>query len=262
MRKLLFTSLVILLLSMSLVITDSSSIKFLIQTQGATPKPSHTSIIQPSNVTIGPDGKIEPSTAPIIAQGNTYTLTRELSNSNLHIQRSNITFNGANYTVYGCIFIERDYVKVENTVINSGGLGILVTGSHSVISNNIFFHNLADLQLNNGYATVIGNNDTGGAYMAFYVVSDYNNLTRNSLKEMSVSGNHNTVAENTVIYLENQGKDNIYLNNIVNGTLQTIPKQTNPIQLWTAIGTALIITVVVASVSLVYFKRRKKVSTG
>jgi hypothetical protein len=94
--------------------------------------------------------------------------------------------------------------------------------------------------------------------MAFYVVSDYNNLTRNSLKEMSVGGNHNTVAENTVQYLENEGKDNIYLNNIVNGTLQTsIPKQTNPVLLWTAIGTALVITVVVASVLLVYFRRRQ-----
>ncbi len=212
-----------------------------------------------SNVTIHADGKIEPSTAPIIIQGNTYTLIGELANSNLHIQRSGIAFDGANNTVYGCIFIESDHVTVENTVINSGGLGILVNGISSVISNNIFFHNLADIQLNKGYATVTGNNDTGGAYMAFYVVSDYNNLTRNSLKEMLVGGNHNTVAENTVQYLENEGKDNICLNNIVNGTLQTsIPKPTNPISGFELpIAFVVAISICIVSVSLVYFRRRK-----
>jgi len=210
------------------------------------------------NVTIDMNGRIEPSTAPIVANGSIFTLTQDLPNCTLHIQYSGITFDGTNHTVYGTIKIENDHVTVENTVINSGGLGILVNGISSVISNNIFFNNLADIQLNKGYATVTDNNDTGGAYMAFYVVSDYNNLTRNSLKEMSVGGNHNTVAENTVQYLENEGKDNIYLNNIVNGTLQTsIPKQTNPVLLWTAIGTALVITVVVASVLLVYFRRRQ-----
>ncbi len=213
-----------------------------------------------SNVTIHADGKIEPSTAPIIIQGSTYTLTGELSNSNLHIQRSGITFDGANNTVYGCIFIESDHVTVENTTINSGGLGILVNGSHAAILNNIFFNNLADIQLQSGYSTVTGNNDTGGAYRAFYVNSDYNNLTKNNLKEIAVFGSHNTIEQNTVEYLSNQkGNDNIYLDNIVNGQVQSsTPKPTSPISGFElAIAFVLAISICIASVSLVYFRRRR-----
>ena len=213
-----------------------------------------------SNVTIHADGKIEPSTAPIIIQGSKYTLTGELSNSNLHIQRSGITFNGANNTVYGCIFIESDHVTVEDTIINSGGLGILVNGSNATILNTIFFHNLADIELQGGYSTVTGNNDTGGAYMAFYVNSDYNNLTKNNLKEIAVFGSHNIIAQNTIEYLSNQeGIDNVYLDNIVNGQVQTsTPKPTSPISGFElAIAFVLAISICIAFVSLVYLKRRR-----
>jgi hypothetical protein len=213
-----------------------------------------------SNLTIHADGKIEPSTAPIIIQGSTYTLTGELSNSNLHIQCSGITFDGANNTVYGCIFIESDHVTVENTTINSAGLGILANGSHAAILNNIFFHNLADIELQGGYSTVTGNNDTGGAYMAFYVNSDYNNLTKNNLKEIAVFGNHNTIEQNTVGYLSNQkGHDNIYLDNIVNGQVQSsTPKPTSPISGFElAIAFVLAMSIFIAFVSLVYLKRKK-----
>ena len=216
-------------------------------------------IQSPSNVTIHADGKIEPSTAPIIIQGSAYTLTGELSYSNLYIQRSGITFDGANNTVYGCIFIESDHVTVKDTTINSGGLGILVNGNHSVISNNIFFHNLADIQLQSGYSKITGNNDTGGAYMAFYVNSDYNNLTKNNLKEIAVFGSHNIIAQNTIEYLSNQkGYDNIYLDNIVNGKVETVtPKPTFPISGFElTIAFIVAISICIASISLVYYRRR------
>ncbi len=217
------------------------------------------------NVTICPDGRIEPSIAPIKIQGSTYTLTGDLLNSSLHIQRSNVTFNGANYTVYGRIWIENDYITVDNTVINSGSLGILVNGSHTVISNNIFFRNLADISLpggpSTGYAKVIGNNVTSGAYSTFYVDSDYNNLTKNNLVEILVGGNHNVIANNTVdrLYME-CGDGNIYLDNIVKGQLQTsTPEPLSPILRWMSIDVTVIIIVIlaIAIVSFVYFKRRK-----
>ena len=122
-------------------------------------------------------------------------------------------------------------MTVENTTINSAGLGILANGSHAAILNNIFFHNLVDIELQGNYSKVTGNNDTGGAYMAFYVNSDYNNLTKNNLKEITVFGSHNTIAQNAIEYLSNQkGHDNIYLDNIVNGQVQSsTPKPTSPI---------------------------------
>jgi acetyltransferase-like isoleucine patch superfamily enzyme len=224
-----------------------------------------STVLEPSNVIINDEGKIQPPTAPITSQGNTYTLTGDLPNSNLNIQRSGITFNGVNFTVYGRITIESDYVTVANTTINSGGLGMLVNGSHSVIANNVFFHNLADISLNSGYATVAGNNDTGGAYRVFYVNSDYNNLTKNDLKGIEVGGNHNIVAENTLDYLFKGGKDNIYLNNIVDGKVETsTPQPTFPsfaFEIAAIIVTALVVFIAIA---VFIYKRvtNKKSSKG
>ena len=223
-----------------------------------------STVLEPSNVIINDEGKIQPPTAPITNQGNTYTLTGDLPNSNLNIQRSGITFNGVNFTVYGTITIESDYVTVANTTINSGGLGILVNGSHSVIANNVFFHNLADISLNSGYATVAGNNDTGGAYRVFYVNSDYNNLTKNDLKGIEVGGNHNIVAENTLDYLFKAGEDNIYLNNIVDGKVETsIPQPTFSsfvFEIAAIIVTALVVFIAIAV--FIYKRATTKKSTN
>lgn len=202
-------------------------------------------------VTIGEDGKIEPPTAPITNQGNIYTLTGELSNTNLDINCSGVLLNGANFTVYGRITINGNYVTVMNTTIDSGSLGILVLGNHGVISNNIFYHNLADMSIGGDYTTVIGNNDTGGAYRVFYVNSNYNNLTKNQLKGIEIGGDHNIVANNTVEYLYGiEGKNNTSLNNMVDGQLQTItPQPTFPtveFETTIIIVIALIICIIVA----------------
>lgn len=178
------------------------------------------------DVTIGGDGKIDPPTAPITSQGNSYSLTEDLSNTNLDINCSNVLFNGANFTIYGRITINGNNVTVMNTTIDSGSLGILVLGNHGVISNNIFYHNLADMSIAGDYTTVTGNIDTGGAYMVFYVNSNYNNLTKNQLKGIEIGGDHNMVANNTVEYLYGiEGKNNTSLNNMVDGQLQTITPQ-------------------------------------
>jgi hypothetical protein len=215
-----------------------------------------STVLEPSNVIINDEGKIQPPTAPITSQGNTYTLTGDLPNSNLNIQRSGITFNGVNFTVYGRITIESDYVTVANTTINSGGLGILVNGSHSIIANNVFFHNLADISLNGGYTTVAGNNDTGGAYRVFYVNSDYNNLTKNDLKGI--------VAKNTLDYLFKAGEDNIYLNNIVDGKVETSTSQpTFPhfaFEIAVIIVTALVVVIAIAV--FIYKRATTKKSTN
>ena len=51
-------------------------------------------------ITINEDGTIDPATAPIQREGNTYTLLRTIEES-IVIKRSNIVFDGAGNTIYG-----------------------------------------------------------------------------------------------------------------------------------------------------------------
>jgi hypothetical protein len=139
-------------------------------------------------VTILPDGTIEPQTAPINYVEYSYSLTGELNNASINIQRSNVTFNGAGYTVHGSVYLQGDYITVHNTTISSGGLGVLSNGSYNQIVNNVFFYNIADISLLGDHTTVSGNIDTGGAYRVIYVDGDYNNITGNELKGIEVTG--------------------------------------------------------------------------
>jgi hypothetical protein len=178
-------------------------------------------------VTILPDGTIKPQTAPINYVEYSYSLTGELNNASIHIQRSNVTFNGAGYTVHGSIYLQGDYITVHNTTISSGGLGVLSNGSYNQIVNNVFFYNIADISLLGDHTTVSGNIDTEGAYRVIYVDGDYNNITGNELKGIEVTGNHNWVAYNAVDYVTKNGVGNTFLDNIADRHVSTVaPKPT------------------------------------
>ncbi len=164
-------------------------------------------------VTILPDGTIEPQTTPINRIGYNYSLTGELNNASIDIRRSNVTFNGAGFTVHGSIYIQGDYITIHNTTISSGGLGVLANGSYNRIVNNVFFYNIADVSLLGNHTTVSGNIDTGGAYRVIYVEGNYNSITENKLKGIEVRGNHNWIAYNEVDYLSKNGLNNTYLDN-------------------------------------------------
>jgi hypothetical protein len=177
-------------------------------------------------VTILPDGTIEPQTAPINRVGYSYSLTGELNNASIDIRRSNVTFNGAGYTVHGSIYVQGDYITVHNTTISSGGLGVLANGSYNQIVNNVFFYNIVDISLLGNHTTVSGNIDTGGAYRVIYVEGDYNRITENKLKGIEVRGNHNWIAYNEVDYLSKNGMNNTYIDNEVDRVYP--PEQTTP----------------------------------
>jgi hypothetical protein len=180
-------------------------------------------------ITILPDGSVEPQTSLIIRVGTSYVLTAELNNTGIDIQCSNITVNGAGFTVHGGITLQGDCITVYNMTISSGGLGILVNGSYNRIVNNVLFYNLADISLLGNYTTVSGNIDTGGAYRVIYVDGDFNNVTGNELEEIEVSGSHNWVAHNAVEYVVKNGVDNTYEDNDVDGHVITVaPEPTTP----------------------------------
>lgn len=92
-------------------------------------------VIPPINsVYIRADGNIEPSTAPITIENNVYTLTGDLTNTTLKIERDGIILDGAGYSIIGndihfhagVDISNRTNITVRNLVINQFGTGILM----------------------------------------------------------------------------------------------------------------------------------------
>ena len=87
--------------------------------------------------------------------------------------------------------------------------------------------------------------------------------TKNDLKGIEVGGNHNIVAENTLDYLFKAGEDNIYLNNIVDGKVETsIPQPTFSsfvFEIAAIIVTALVVFIAIAV--FIYKRATTKKST-
>jgi hypothetical protein len=153
------------------------------------------------SISINADGSIEPSTAPIVCQGNVHTLTENISGSMI-IHRSNIVIDGAGYTLYG-----------------NGGTGIDLTNdsTKSPSPQNIWdvtIENLAILGFHFGINTNGGGNDT--FYDDYIVTSMYDNavaisfwgcggnivsycsLIGDSTVTMQLNSSNNTITENNI----------------------------------------------------------------
>jgi hypothetical protein len=96
----------------------------------------------PEPITIGNDGTINPSTAPISKTGNSYTLAADLKNYSIIIECNNITFDGAGHTLQGLsqatglAIHNATKVTIKNLKINQFSFGIAVTGAYNVITTN------------------------------------------------------------------------------------------------------------------------------
>jgi hypothetical protein len=94
-------------------------------------------------ITIRSDGSIDPSTAPIQREGDTYTLTSDVNCNTILIQRDHLVFDGAHHTIelFGGIAIsQRENVTFKNTIIKAG-LAISLSGSNNKIIGNTFHIN-------------------------------------------------------------------------------------------------------------------------
>ena len=98
------------------------------------------------------DGSIDPASAPIQRNGETYSLTDNINNTTIAIERNNITLNGNGYKILGNfnstgIFINnREGITVKNFEIRNHHVGIRiltdvfherVTGNHTISGNTI-----------------------------------------------------------------------------------------------------------------------------
>jgi parallel beta-helix repeat protein len=173
-------------------------------------------------ITINSDGSINPPTAPIQRVDNTYTLTNNINNCTIEIQRSNTTVNGAGFTIQG--FTE----LYEGVMITyAGGAGIQLSNVNNVTienfniktfisgielddsSNNTITRNAINAPscIELGYSDgnqIIGNTMTGEQDGIEGVASSYNNIVGNSfdggagvdLMRGSAYSNYNTIAQN------------------------------------------------------------------
>jgi hypothetical protein len=64
-------------------------------------------------ITIKDDGSIEPSTAPIRRVGDTYTLTGNIFDNSIVVQRSNIVIDGTNYLLQGERITGTDFYELQ-----------------------------------------------------------------------------------------------------------------------------------------------------
>lgn len=90
---------------------------------------------------IGSDGTVSPSDAPVLQVGDIYTLTSDV-NGSIAVFGNNLVLNGNGHTVIssfgssGIMLHGTTNVTLENLVIEGGAFGIYVQGEENSIVNN------------------------------------------------------------------------------------------------------------------------------
>jgi len=161
------------------------------------------------------DGSIDPPTASISRDGDTYTFTGNIYDS-IVIQRGDIVVDGAGYTLQstgseiGIDLTGRSNVTIKNTTIKNSWYGIWLDSSpnNSVSGNNITANSYDGIWLgSSSNNSISGNNITnngGGIYMESS--SNYN----------SVSGNNITANNEYGIWLFSSSNNSVSKNSITN----------------------------------------------
>ena len=167
------------------------------------------------------DGSVDPPTAPILREGDFYTLTGNVTSdaAGIVIQRGNMILDGAGYTLQGTgggtgIFLsEEGHVTIKNTNIKSFDYGIkLYTSfSNSIVGNNITNNGWDGIHLwdSSDYNIISGNN----------ITINGNGISLDSSSDNSVSGNNITNNGNG-IYLRESSNNKFYHNNFIDNIQQ------------------------------------------
>ncbi len=170
-----------------------------------------------NHVYIRSNGNIEPSTSPITAHNNVYTLTDDLTNTTLKIERDGITIDGAGHSITGhstsyqegIDISNRTNVTIKNVVINQFGVGVLMQNaqSNSLTANKI--STFSAFMLDNSDNNYIANNTSTQGY-GIYGSGSNNQILSNSFSGglsgggngmgILLTGSHNTISYNTVIH--------------------------------------------------------------
>jgi parallel beta-helix repeat protein len=158
------------------------------------PEPSASATIY-----IRTDGSIDPPTAPIQHDGDIYTITGDIASDadGIVVERSNITIDGAGYTLqgsgsgYGFSMAYRVNVTIKHTNIKNFNYGIDLrySSSNIIFGNNMTANNRGiSLSLWSNYNNMSGNSmaDNGAGIYAHN--SNYNSIFGNNVTASSYYG--------------------------------------------------------------------------
>ena len=147
------------------------------------------------NLTIKPNGSVEPNTNLLERDGNTYIFNGDIFGTIL-VQTNNVVIDGAGHTLQangdnlvGINIEGRSYVTVRKVVIQGflGRAGILVTGSNNCI-----------ISRNNLEGNLIGVEMSGFSSNNRIVENNLLNNTSGIELESAVAGSNNTISGNDV----------------------------------------------------------------
>jgi len=187
------------------------------------------------------DGSIDPPTAPISRDGDTYTFTGNVSNGAIVVERDNVVVDGASYTLQGTgsgtgiVISGRSNVTIRSVTIKAFHYAIwLESSSNSSISGNTITNNEDGIMLypSSNYNRISGNTITNNRYYGIwlYSFSNYNRISGNTITNNwyglgldtfssynSVSGNNMTGSNGYGIVLyEYSSYNSVSGNNIAN----------------------------------------------
>ncbi|MCL5948886.1 MAG: hypothetical protein M1490_00210 [Candidatus Bathyarchaeota archaeon] len=155
----------------------------------ASPQPTSSQAPLPT-ILILPDGTVSPSTAPIQQNGNTYTFTDNLYAA-IKIQKSNIVFDGAGYTLSG----PYNGTATNNWVIGNGP----DQDPNGTFAQTIIGIDLASPSVE---GVTIENLNVKNFSIGMYVWTKNNTVTGNAVSDSIVgillSGSNQTVTKNYI----------------------------------------------------------------
>jgi parallel beta-helix repeat protein len=183
--------------------------------------------IQPAKASetiyIRADGSIDPPTAPIQREGDSYVFTANINDS-VVVKRSNVIVDGAGYTLQGSaqngmgiILLGRVNVTIKNIEIRTFDIAIFLNcSSNNTISGNNITNNNVGIDIYNYSSSnnVSGNNITNNK--AGITIHAGELLWPSSSNNNSISENKITANSELAIQISGSSGNNVSRNNITN----------------------------------------------
>jgi len=155
------------------------------------------------SIYIRADGSVDPPTAPIASTDNvTYTLTDDIYNTAVFVERDNIVVDGAGYTLYGeggytyrvgVSLVGRSNVAITNMNLVAFSVGIDASGSwNTVISgNSVANSSVSGVRLDStSDCAIVANNITGCEHGIFLTESSNNTIVGNRITGFYPGGSY------------------------------------------------------------------------
>ena len=194
------------------------------------------------------DGSIDPPTAPIQRDGDVYTLTGNITSdgNGIIIMRSNVTIDGAGYTLQGIgafsmgMYIEsRSNVTIKNAKIKGFESGISFFGYtpalkfNKVVGNYIVNNSYGIRVVGDSYNIIAGNNILNNTWGVILFASSNNTIVGNNIiandkgitlwdgsSNNSIFGNNMESNFYGIMLVYGSSNNKIFHNNFINNTRQ------------------------------------------